>query len=78
MLDKEIVFEIIRIKKELFIKYHKNDEYLLFLSSAKDFILEMNHYRNMYIEIDKIIDQYEEMMWDALILRAEEICSRKR
>ena len=66
MLDKEIVFEIIRIKKELFIKYHKNDEYLLFLSSAKDFILEMNHYRNMYIE------------WDALILRAEEICSRKR
>lgn len=78
MLDKEIVFEIIRIKKELFIKYHKNDEYPLFLSSARDFILGINHYRNMYIEIDKIIDQYEEMIWDAIILRAEEICSKKR
>ncbi len=77
MKNLQQVLKILFIKKELFLlECHSCKNHYSFAFKAREFLSEINIYRNMSPEINKIIVEYEQMIWDTLMLYATDLETR--
>ena len=74
MKDIQQIVKILKLKKELFALESQPDEnYYSFAKKAQKFLTEINEYRNMNPETDELIKNYEQMVWDTLMLYAADL-----